>query len=185
MSTDRGIVDSGGRIVGWGSGSVVVKITVIEESMGASADGVAIRVTELTGVETKVLVLVFVVVIDVEDFAAECSRLVTEDAQDVDATTIDPVSSPSSPAAPGSGSELPATFGQSFTTASPDSNIPSNESETGSEPLQAFWTVTVSLLRNPIQLEEHALPLIKSVAVQPARGVLYASVQAWEKPATC
>lgn len=36
-----------------------------------------------------------------------------------------------------------------------------------------------------MQTEEHGSPLTKSVAAQPVRGVLYALVQAWEKPATC
>ncbi|MCJ1262612.1 hypothetical protein MMC22_002482 [Lobaria immixta] len=178
VRTDRGTVDSGGRTVGVESGSVVVRTIVVEESREANADEVAVSVTELAGVENTVLVLVFAVAIDVGDSATEGLRLVTEDVQDVDPATTDPVSLPSSPAAPGSGSEPSCTFGQSFATASPENNIPINEPRGAIVPLQALLTLTVSFSRNSMQPEEHALPLIKSVAAQPVRGVLYASVQA-------
>lgn len=169
VRTDRGMVDSGGRIVGVESGSVVVRIIVVEESREASADGVAVSVTKLAGVEKTVLVLVFAVAINVGDSASEG---LSEDVQDVTPAVTDPVSFPSSPAAPGSGSEPSGTFGQSFATASPENNIPINESGSAIVPLQALLTLIVSFSRNSMQPEEHALPLIKSVAVQPVRGVL-------------
>ena len=175
VRTERGMVDSGGKLVGVESSSVAVKVIVVELSRGACTDEVAVGVTELerTGSE-----LVFAMAEGVGDSAAEGLRLVTEDVQDVDPATTDPVSSPSSPAAPGSGSEPPGTFGHSSATASPENNIPINVSGGAIVPLQAWLTSTVSFWRNSMQPEEHALPLIKSVATQPVRGVLYASVQA-------
>lgn len=169
VRTDRGIVDSGGRFVGVESSSVAVKVNVVELSRSGCTDEVAVGVTEL---ERMGSVLVFVVAKGVGYFAAEGLRLVTEDVQDVDPATTDPVSSPSSPAAPGSGSEPPGTFGQSSATASPENNISINVSGGAIVPLQAWLTLTVSSLRNSMQPEEHALPLIKSVAAQPVRGVL-------------
>lgn len=175
VRTDRGIVDSGGKFVGVEFKSAAVKVIVVR---AACTDEVAVGVTELAGVERMGSVLIFAVAKDVGDFDAEGLRLVTEDVQDVDPATTDPVSLPSSPAAPGSGSEPPGTFGQSFATASPENNIPINVSGSAIVPLQALLMLTVSSLRNSMQPEEHALPLIKSVFAQPVRGVLYASVQA-------
>lgn len=185
VRADKGIVDSGGRTVGVESGSVAVNVTVVEVSRGASVDEVAVCVTERAGVERAVLVLVFAVVIDVGDSAPEGLWLVTEDVQDVDPATIDPVSFPSPPAAPGSGSDPSATLGQSFATASPENIIPIKESGSAMVPSQALLTLMVNFLRNSMQFKEQALPLIKSTVAQPVRGALYAAVQAWEKPVTC
>ena len=181
VRTDRGMVDSGGKMVGVESDSVAVKVIVAELSRGACTDEVAVAVTERDRMGS---VLMFAVAKGVEVFAAEGVRLATEGVQDVDPATTDPVSSPSSPAAPGSGSEPPGTLGQSWATASPDNNIAIKVSGGAIVSLQAFLTLTVSSLRKSMQPEEHALPLMKSVAVQPVRGVLYASVQDWEKPET-
>lgn len=185
VRADRGIVDSGGRTVGVESGSVAGNVTVVEITRGASVDEVAVRVIERARVEKAVLVLIFVVVIDVGDSALEGLRLVTEDVQDVDPASIDPVSFPSPPAAPGSGSDPSSTLGQSFATASPENIIPIKESGSAMVPSQALLMLMVSFSRNSMQLEEQALPLIKSVVAQPDRGALYAAVQAWEKPVTC
>lgn len=137
VRTDRGMVESGGRIVGVDSGSVTVIIIVVEVSRGASANEVVVRVAELAGVGKRVSVLVFAVAIDVGVSATESSRLVAEDVQEVDPATIDPVSSPP-PAAPGSGSEPASTFGQSSATACPDNNMSINEPGSANVPLQAF-----------------------------------------------
>lgn len=166
------MVDSGGRIVGVGSDSVAVKVKVVEVSGGASADEVTVCMTELARVEKRVLVPVFVVAIDEGDSAAVGLRLVTEDVQVADPAMIDPVSVPSSPAAPGSGSESSGTFGHNFATASPEKNIPINVPGSVMVPLHAWLTRTVSFFRNSMQLDEQALPLEKSVAAQPVRGVL-------------
>ncbi|MCJ1429615.1 hypothetical protein MMC29_007530, partial [Sticta canariensis] len=139
VRTDRGMVDSGGKFVGVESSSVAVKVSVVELSRGACTDEVAVGVTEL---ERMGSVFVFAMAEGGGDSAAEGLRLVTEDVQDVDPATTDPVSSPSSPAAPGSGSELSATFGQSFATASPENNIPINVSGGAIVPLQVWLTWT-------------------------------------------
>ncbi|MCJ1469460.1 hypothetical protein MMC07_008093 [Pseudocyphellaria aurata] len=168
VRTDSGMVDSGGRIVGVGSGSVAVKVKVVEVSRGASTDEKVVCMTELARVEKRVLVSVFDVTVDDGDSAAVDLRLVTEDVQDADPAVIDLVS----PAAPGTGSESSDTFGHNFATASPENSIPINVPGCVIVPLQAWLTRMVSFSRNSMQSDEQALPLIKSVAAQPVRGVL-------------
>lgn len=170
------MVDSGGRTVGVESGSVTVIVIVVEVSEGASTDEVAVGMTELAGVEERGWVWVrgFGIAIGVRDSATVVLMLVTEDVQDVEPAMIDPVSSPAPPVALGSGSDPACTLGHNVASASPEKNIPINVSGSAMVPLQlqALLTMMVSFLRNSMQPEEQALPLIKSVATQPVRGVL-------------
>lgn len=167
------MVDSGGRTVGVESDPVAIVI-VVEVSKGTSTDEVAGGVPELAGVEERGWDWFggFGVAIGVRDSATVGLRLVTEDVHDVDTATIDPVSSPSPPAALGSGSHPACTLGHNVATASPEKNIPINVLGRAMVPLQALLMMMVSFSRNSMQPEEQALPLIKSVATQPVRGVL-------------
>lgn len=187
VSTDNGIVDVRGRTVGSGSESIVVEIikTAVEVTMGSKVDEPAAEIIGLSE-EEGMMVLAFAVSV-VGGCTMEVVRPISEELHTVDMVAVASPSPPSPPATMPEGFELvnAKALGQSPATASPENIIPINVSGNAFVPLQALLTMIVRSLRKLIQSREQAWPSAKSDDVQAVNGVSYASVQTFEKPATC